>query len=54
VQSADFYRLPLGNKQISNLDTQFLELFIEQEPSSRGSEYPTLAKAIAAHNKDFL
>lgn len=54
VQSADFYRLPLADKQISNLDAQFLELFIEQEPSSRSSEYPTLAEAIAAHNKDFL
>lgn len=54
VQSADFYRLPAADEQASNLDTQFLELFIEQEPPSRSSEYPTLAEAIAAHDKDFL
>ena len=53
VQSADFYRLPLADKQISNLDAQFLELLIEQEPSTRGGEYPTLDEAITAHDRDF-
>jgi hypothetical protein len=53
VQSADFYRLPLDQKQDSNLDSQFVQLFIEQEPSSRTAEYLTLDEAIAAHDKDF-
>jgi hypothetical protein len=54
VQSADFYRLPLDQKQDSNLDSQFVQLFIEQEPSSRTAECLTLDEAIAAHDKDFL
>jgi hypothetical protein len=54
VQSADFYRLPLDQKQVSSLDAQLVELFVEQEPSSRSAEYPTLEEAIAAHDKDFL
>jgi hypothetical protein len=54
VQSADFYRLPLDQKQVSSLDNQFVELLVEQEPSSRCAEFPTLEEAIAAHDKDFL
>jgi hypothetical protein len=54
VQSADFYRLPLNEKQITNLAHQFVELFIEQEPSKRTGEHPTLEEAIATHDKTFL
>jgi hypothetical protein len=54
VQSADFFRLPLDAKQVSSLDSQFVQLFIEQEPSNRTAEYLTLEDAIAAHDKDFL
>lgn len=53
VQSADFYRLSFDQKLLSNLDAQFLELFTEQEPSSRNPEYPSLEEAIAAHDKLF-
>jgi hypothetical protein len=45
--------LPLDPKQIASLDSQFFQLFAEQEPSSRNAEYPTLEEAIAAHDKDF-
>jgi hypothetical protein len=54
VQSADFYRLPLNEQHIANLARQFVELFIEQEPSNRGGEHPTLEEAIAAHDRTFL
>jgi hypothetical protein len=54
VQSADFYRLPLDAKQVSNLDSQFVQLFLEPAPSNRAAEYLTLEEAIAAHDKDFL
>ena len=54
VQSVDFYRLPLDAKQVSNLDSQFVQLFIEQEPSNRTAEYLTLEDAIAAHDREFL
>jgi len=53
VQSADFYRLPLDKEQVSNLDSRFVELFIEQDPVKRAREYPTLKGAVAAHEKDF-
>jgi hypothetical protein len=54
VQSADVYRLPLDGKLASFVDSQFVELFIEQEPSSRSREYSTLEEAIAAHEESFL
>jgi hypothetical protein len=54
VQSADFCRLPLDAKQGSSLDSQFVQLFIEQEPSNRTAEYLTLEDAIAARDNDFL
>ena len=54
VQSADFFRLPLDAKQVSSLDSQFVQLFIEQEPSDRTAEFAKLEDAIAAHDKDFL
>jgi hypothetical protein len=54
VQSADFYRLPLNEQQIANLALQFVELFIEQEPSKRSGEHSTLEEAIATHDKTFL
>jgi hypothetical protein len=54
VQSADFYRLPLSEQMIANLARQFVELFIEQEPSDRGGEHRTLEEAIATHDRAFL
>jgi hypothetical protein len=53
VQSADFYRLPPNEQQIADLSRQFVELFIEQEPSSRSGEHSTLEEAIAAHDRAF-
>jgi hypothetical protein len=54
VQSADFYCLPLNEQQIANLARQFVELFIEHEPSNRGGEHPTLEEAISTHDRAFL
>ena len=53
VQSADFYRLPLDAKQCSNLDFQFHELLLEEDPFHRGGEYDSLEDAISAHDRDF-
>lgn len=50
VQSADFFH---SGKMSVGLDTQFLELFAEQEPSERSGEQETLEAAIAAHKRDF-
>lgn len=54
VQSADFHRLPSDEQQIADLSRQFMELFIELEPSNRGGEHSTLEEAIAAHDRAFL
>lgn len=54
VQSADFYRLPLHAAHVANLDRQFVELFVEQEPSNRNAEFTTLEEAILMHDKEFL
>jgi len=53
VQSTDIYRLPLDERRAAYLDSQFLELFIQQEPAGRAGEYRTLRQAIAAHDDDF-
>jgi hypothetical protein len=53
VQSADYYHLPLNEKQIKTLDKQFLELFIEESPDRRSSLHPTLEEAVAKYELDF-
>ena len=50
VQSADFYH---DGKLTANLDTQCIELLMEQEPARRSGEYETLKEAIAAHQRTF-
>ena len=53
VQSADYYSTPIDHKKIEELDTQFLELLIEQDPDERSGIYETLEEAIAMHEKEF-
>jgi hypothetical protein len=53
VQSADYYHLPLNEKQVETLDKQFLELFIEESPDRRSSLYPNLEEAVAKYELDF-
>jgi hypothetical protein len=53
VQSADFYRLPLDPAQISALDRQHIQLFIEQQPDARSGSFDTIEQAIGAHDNDF-
>ena len=52
VQSVDYYRLPLNEKQIKTLDQQFLELFIEESPDQRAALHPTIEEAIAQYDRD--
>lgn len=53
VQSADFYRLPLTQKQILEFQVQFVELICECDPGERSGSFDTLAGAVAAHDRDF-
>ena len=54
VQSADFYSLPLNEKQIRNLFEQFIQLLREEDPKVRADLFDSLEEAIAAHDRDFL
>ena len=53
VQSADFFRLPIDERQIFNLERQFLELFIEMDPTERCQWFDSLEQAITAHDLEF-
>ncbi len=53
VQSADFFRLPIDERQIHNSARQFFELLIEVAPSQRCAWFESLDEAIAAHDRDF-
>lgn len=53
VQSEDFFRLPLEEKQFRYFEMQFVELLIETSPFERCKWFDSLEIAIAAHNLDF-
>ena len=53
VQSADFFRLPVDGARIESSDRQFVELLIEQSPLERCEWHPSVAAAIAAHERAF-
>jgi len=53
VQSLDYFRLPLDDVQQRQLGVQLVELFAEEDPLERSGGFPTLAEAIAAHDRDF-
>jgi hypothetical protein len=52
VQSADFYRTPFANGDVS-IDHRYLELLMEQSPDLRSGAFDTLQAAIYAHRKEF-
>lgn len=54
VQSADFFHLPIDEKQMKYLDNHYIELFIEDAPDERSDTYPSLEEAIAAHEIIFF
>ena len=53
VQSADYFRLPIDEKQVGQFARQFLELFIEVAPDERCTWFDSLDEAIRAHEEDF-
>jgi len=53
VQSADFYTLPIDERQARSLETQFLDLLIEEAPDRRTTTFASLEEAIAHHDKEF-
>ena len=53
VQSADFFSLPVDERQQSQFDAQFLELFMEIDPQARCTWCDSLEAAIASHDNEF-
>ncbi|WP_137940370.1 hypothetical protein [Chitinivorax sp. B] len=54
VQSADFFRLPLDEKQFRFFEKQFVELFIEIPIQERCGWFDSIQEAIDAHDKEFM
>lgn len=53
VQSADFFRLPVDEKNRYDLDRQAIELFVETDPQDRTNGFASLEDAIADHDRCF-
>ncbi|MDF2435112.1 MAG: hypothetical protein JWP44_4743 [Mucilaginibacter sp.] len=53
IQSEDYYRLPVDEKQVRQFEEQFLELFIETEPSECSASFDSLDEAIKAWEEEF-
>jgi hypothetical protein len=53
VQSADFFKLPIDERQILDSEKQFLELLVEIAPSERCDWFSSIDEAIASHERDF-
>jgi hypothetical protein len=51
IQSEDYYRLPVDEKQVRQFESQFLELFIETQPSERSTSFDSLEEAIKGHDE---
>lgn len=53
VQSADFFRRPLGVNPNEGFARQFAELFIEVPPHERCTWFDSLEEAIGQHEREF-
>lgn len=54
VQSKDFYRKPVDESTVQQLDFQFLELLLEELPDARSEMFDSVAAAIQAHESEFI
>lgn len=54
VQGADFVRVPPDRKQMEAQEKIWMELLVEVAPDERADTFPTLEKAIAEHNGEFV
>jgi hypothetical protein len=53
VQNADSVRVSALKTDLQGSDATFVELFVDEDPTDRCDWYPSLAEAIASHEKDF-
>jgi hypothetical protein len=53
VQNADFLRPDSGKADLLASDAIFVELFMDEDPTSRCDWFSSVSAAIASHEKDF-
>lgn len=53
VQSADFFNLPIEEKQVHYFARQSIELFVESPPNERCGWFESLLEAIEDHDDSF-
>jgi hypothetical protein len=53
VQSADYYKEPLSDDRVLELQTQYIELLLEESPFKRSGSFATIEEAILDHIETF-
>ena len=53
VQNADFYKSPVSDTRVQELESQYLELLLEESPFKRSGSFPTIDEAILDHIETF-
>jgi len=53
VQSADFYKTPVTEERLTELQEQYLELLLKESPFKRAGSFDTVQEAIRDHIETF-
>jgi hypothetical protein len=53
VQSADFYRSPVTEERMNELQGQYIELLLQESPFKRAGSFATVEEAIRDHIEIF-
>lgn len=53
VQNVDFYRDPVVCSHVLELEKQFIELLLEEDPFERSGSFASIDEAIADHDASF-
>ena len=53
VQNADFYRTPVIDEYLRQLEKQYVELLLEEDPFSRSGSFSSVEEAIEDHDASF-
>ena len=53
VLSADFYKAPISDDRVLELERQYLELLLEESPFKRSEAFATIDEAILDHIETF-
>ncbi len=53
VQSADFYKSPVAEERMNELQKQYIELLLKESPFKRAGSFDTVEEAIRDHIESF-